>query len=308
MTGSTLDFTGRVAVITGAGRGIGRAHADLLAARGARVIVNDVGSRTAGGGADDTKARVAAAEIVASGGIAEPDTSDVSTPEGAAALIGHAVDSFGRLDIVLNNAGIFALDTFPDLDLEAMRRQFAVHIGGGFNVTRAAWPHLAAAGYGRVVFTTSTSALGAADTIAYGTAKAGVLGLGRSLAQAGIALGIKVNLVAPMAMTRMMGHRPTDHSPAAADRAPALVSPLVAVLCHESCPTTGETFMAGMRRISRLYIAESPGYLHPGLDLTPETVLDRWDRILDITGQELLPDTASWLARNDRHLAESPVE
>ena len=303
-----LDFTGRVAIVTGAGQGIGRAYAELLASRGASVVVNDLGVATGGGGFDDSRSRAAAAEIVAAGGIAVPDASDISTEAGAQALVDRAIDTFGRLDIVINNAGIFALDRFPDIDVDLLQRMFDVHIKGAFNVTRAAWAPMAAAGYGRVVFTTSTSALGAADTVAYGMAKMGVLGLARAIAQAGIEHGIRANLVAPQAMTRMMSTgmgRGDDFTPVP-EKSPALVAPLVAVLAHEDCPVNGEAFVSGMRRVSRLFVAETAGYVHPGLDLTPETVLEHWDEITDVATAEVVDRTMASSAISGRRFAQVP--
>jgi NAD(P)-dependent dehydrogenase (short-subunit alcohol dehydrogenase family) len=305
-----LEFADRVAVVTGAGRGIGRAHAMLLAARRATVVVNDLGTTMTGDGRDPSFAARVVEEITAAGGHAVSNSSDVSTPEGAQALIDQAFDSFGRIDIVVNNAGVFALDEFPAMELADMRQLWEIHIGGGFNVTRAAWPHMAAAEYGRVVFTTSTSALGASDTVAYTTAKAGVLGLGRALAQVGLPLGIAVNLVSPMAMTRMMsaGHGRSETPPDVPERAPVLVSPLVALLCHESCPVTGQAFVAGMRRQASLYISETEGYVHPSLDgLTPEVLRDHWDEIADPASGAVVSDTTSWIERNSRIVAATPL-
>ncbi len=310
MSAEPLEFAGRVAVVTGAGRGIGRAHAMLLAARQATVVVNDLGTTMTGDGQDPSLAEAVVEEITAAGGNAASDASDVSTPEGAQALIDQAFDTFGRIDIVVNNAGVFAVDEFPAMELADMRRLWEIHIGGGFNVTRAAWPHMAAAKYGRVVFTTSTSALGAADTVAYSTAKAGVWGLGRALAQVGQPLGIVVNLVAPMAMTRMMsaGHGRSETPPDVPERSPMLVSPLVALLCHESCPVTGEVFVAGMRRHSWLSISETGGYVHPSLDgLTPEVLRDHWDEIADTANGAVVSDTTAWIERNSRIVAATPL-
>lgn len=305
---SSLRFDGRVAVVTGAGRGIGAAYASLLASRGAQVIVNDLGASRFGTGADETQASERVREIQRAGGVAEPDTSDVSVPEGARALVDHAVSAFGRLDIVVSNAGIYWTDNFPDIDVADLQKQLAVHVGGSFNVARAAWQHLRASGGGRMVVTTSTGALGAADLVSYGTAKAAVLGLGRALAMAGQPHGIKVNVVAPMAMTRMMNARSGDAEvPHVPERDPSLVAPLVAILCHESCPVSGEAYVAGMRRSARLFIAETEGYTHPSNDLTPEALLAHWDQINDVARQNLAPDTHTWAALNAERIAAAEV-
>src|SRR5689334_22253780 len=153
---SGVRFDGRVAVVTGAGRGIGRAYARLLADRGASVVVNDLGGSMAGDGADAGPASAVVAEITAAGGAAIADTSDVSTVAGADALIGTAVSEFGRVDALINNAGIVRWASFPDADADTLERHLAVHVAGAFNTTHAAWPHFVSQGYGRVVMTTST--------------------------------------------------------------------------------------------------------------------------------------------------------
>lgn len=306
---TALRFDGRVAVITGAGRGIGAAYASLLAARGANVVVNDVGAGMDGAGLDESLAHEQAERIRRAGGTAAADASDVSSAEGAAALVDRAIDAFGRLDIVINNAGIYWTDVFPDMDSSDVQRQLALHVGGSFNVTRAAWPHFVAAGYGRVVMTTSTAALGASSLVSYGTAKAGVLGLGRALAMAGAPHGVRVNMVAPMGMTRMMNAR-AGHGriPADPERDPSLVAPLVAILCHDDCAVNGETYISGMRRVTRLFIAETRGYTHPDLGLTPEHLLRNWETINDPSLQALCTDTVAWSAANRRHLVRPATD
>ncbi len=190
-------FDGRVAVVTGAGRGIGRAYARLLAARGAGVVVNDLGSSMAGDGADEQPAARVVAEIVDAGGEAIADGSDVSTVAGAEALIGAAVERFGRIDVLINNAGIMRWAGMPEVDEDNLARHLAVHVGGSFNTTRAAWPHMVDQGYGRIVMTTSAGLFGLPNNTSYATAKGAVIGLTRSLKIAGAKHGIKVNLIAP---------------------------------------------------------------------------------------------------------------
>src|ERR1019366_2177182 len=171
---SKYSFDGRVAVVTGAGRGIGRAYAHLLAERGARVVVNDLGGTIEGDGSDSEPAKTVADEILDAGGKAIPDTSDVSTVGGGKALIDAAVDGFGRIDIVVNNAGIIRWGGLPEADAENLESHLAVHVGGSFNTTRAAWPHMVEQAYGRIVMTTSTGMFGLVDNLGYATAKAAV--------------------------------------------------------------------------------------------------------------------------------------
>ncbi|MGZ4708096.1 MAG: SDR family NAD(P)-dependent oxidoreductase, partial [Acidimicrobiales bacterium] len=303
-------FDGRVAVVTGAGRGIGRAHALLLADRGASVVVNDLGGSMDGVGEDAGPASSVADEIVAAGGAAVADSSDVATAAGGQALIDAAVERFGRIDIVVNNAGIVRWAGFPEADLDNLERHLAVHGAGSFNTTRAAWPHLVDQGYGRIVMTTSTGMFGLPNNLSYATAKAAVIGLTRSLTTAGAAHGIKINLIAPAAMTRMAGQTddPADSSGGGpAPMAPDLVAPMVAFLAHEDCPVSGEIYAAGAGRFARIFIASTVGYVHPEPEPTIEDVARNWATINDETGYYLPADLMGWSATFMAHLHPGPT-
>jgi NAD(P)-dependent dehydrogenase (short-subunit alcohol dehydrogenase family) len=296
-----MDFEGRVAVVTGAGRGIGRAHALLLAARGASVVVNDLGGSMTGGGADAGPADEVVDEINAAGGMAVADAHDVSTEHGAGALVATALDSFGRIDAIVNNAGIIRWADFPDADAENMERHLAVHVLGSFHTARAAWPHLLAQGYGRIVNTTSSGMFGLPNNVGYATAKAGVVGLTRSLATAGRPHDIACNLVAPAAFTRMAGAADAD-SPMATTMAPELVAPMVAFLAHEDCPVTGEIYSAGAGRFARIFIAQAEGYLDTTGTPTLEDVAAHWAEINDESRYTVPADLMAWSAAYMAHL------
>jgi NAD(P)-dependent dehydrogenase (short-subunit alcohol dehydrogenase family) len=293
---NTHTFEGRVAIVTGAGRGIGRAHARLLARRGAHVVVNDLGASTDGTGSDATPAADVVTEITDAGGIAVTDQHDVATVEGAQALVDAAITSFGRLDVLVNNAGIIRWAGLPEADAGNLERHLAVHAMGSFNTTRAAWPHMVDRRYGRVVMTTSAGVFGLPNNLGYAAAKGAVIGLTRSLATAGAAHGITVNAIAPAAATRMGGD---ERSP---EMSPALVAPMVAFLAHEDCPVTGEVYVAGFGRFARIFIASTPGYVHSGEEPTIEDVAEHWTAINAERGYVVPADLRDWSTAFTTHL------
>ena len=305
---NTYRFDGRVAVITGAGRGIGRAYALLLAERGADVVVNDLGGAMDGGGTDPQPARSVSDEILEAGGKAIPDTSDVSTVEGGHSLIEAAMAEFGRVDILITNAGTIRWGGLPEADADNLQSHLAVHVGGSFNTTRAAWPHMVQHAYGRVVMTTSTGMFGLADNLGYATAKAAVIGMTRSLAVAGAAHNIRTNLIAPNAWTRMAS-RPAEGyvpPPAAPHMEPELVAPMVAYLAHEACDVSGEIYMAGAGRFARIFIAATQGFLDPKPgQATIEAVAENWAKINDETGYYVPADLMDWSAHYMGHRGRS---
>jgi NAD(P)-dependent dehydrogenase (short-subunit alcohol dehydrogenase family) len=296
---ATHRFDGRVAVVTGAGRGIGRAYAQLLASRGASVVVNDLGGSIKGVGADGAVASAVAAEIEAAGGAALADEHDVASTEGAEALVAAALERFGRLDILINNAGIMQWGGLPDVAEESLQRHLAVHVVGSFNTTRAAWPTMVERGYGRIVMTTSSGVFGLPKNLSYATAKGGVVGLTRSIATMSEAHGIKVNLIAPAAMTRMAGPD-ADPDDTSSPMAPGQVAPLVAYLAHEACPVNGELYAAGAGRFARVFIASTPGYV--AARPTIEDVAQHWDEINDEEGYVVPRDLPDWSTSFLAHL------
>ena len=257
-----LRFDGRVAVITGAGRGLGRSYALLLASRGAKIVVNDPGVSMAGDSTDEGPAEAVVQEIRAAGGQAVASTDSVATPEGGKAIIQAALDSFGSVDIVIHNAGIVRRGLLAELSYEDFESVLDVHLRGAFHVVRPAFPHMCAAGYGRIVLTGSINGLyGNANVVNYSVAKAGMLGLSNVAAIEGAAHGVKSNIILPAAVTRMADGLDTSAYP---PMDPELVAPTVGWLAHESCSVTGEMLIAGAGRVARAYVAETPGVYRPG--------------------------------------------
>lgn len=283
----TVSFEDRVALITGAGRGLGRAHARLLAERGASVVVADLGAGVDGAGVSAEPADLVVAEIVEAGGVAVSATASVAERQGGEQLVKTALETFGRLDIVINNAGILRDSSFAKLTAEAFDAVLKVHLYGAFNVTLPAWRHMREKGYGRILNTTSSSGLlGNFGQSNYGVAKMGLVGLTRVLAIEGYKYGIHVNALAPMARTRM-----TEEvlGPLVEELDPVLVSPVAAWLVHEDCDVTGEIYSAAAGRVARFFVGLTPGFYDP--ELTLESVRDHMGEIRDESGY-LVPTSA----------------
>ena len=252
-----LSFDDRVAVITGAGRGLGRSYALLLAARGCKIVVNDNGSATRGDEIVANPADEVVAEIKAAGGEAIACHASVATPEGAAAIIQSAIDQWGRIDVLIHNAGNVRYGRIVDLSIDDFNAVTDVHFKGGFYLAKAAMPHMIAANYGRVVLTSSCSGLyGSQTTVNYGMSKAGLMGLNNVIALEGGAHGIRSNTIVPAAVTRMADGLDTSAYP---PMEPELVAPMVAWLAHESCPVSGEHMIAGGGRMARAFTTETKG-------------------------------------------------
>lgn len=252
-----LRFDGRVAVITGAGRGLGRSYALLLASRGCKVVVNDNGSASRGDEIVANPADQVVAEIIAAGGEAVSCAESVATPEGAAAIIQSAIDAWGRIDILIHNAGNVRYGTIAELSIEDFNAVTDVHFKGGFYLAKAAMPHMIAAKFGRVVLTSSCSGFyGSKTTVNYGMSKAGLMGLNNVIALEGGEHGIRSNTIVPAAVTRMADGLDTSSYP---PLEPELVAPMVAWLVHESCAVSGEHFVAGGGRMGRAWTVESKG-------------------------------------------------
>ncbi|MBW2397439.1 MAG: SDR family oxidoreductase [Deltaproteobacteria bacterium] len=274
-----LDFRGRVAVITGAGNGLGRSHALLLGSLGASVVVNDLGGSWQGEGSDATVADAVVAEIKASGGeaVANPD----SVAQGDK-IIECALDHFGRVDIVVNNAGILRDKSFHKMSDEDWDLVYEVHLKGAFKVSRAAFPHMREQGYGRFVMTTSAAGIyGNFGQANYSACKLALHGLSQTIAIEGRNRGVQSNTIAPLAASRMMGTILDEKTMARLK--PETVSPLVAQLCHESCDTTGGLFEVGAGWIARLRWERSRGAYFSPSGFTVDEVADSWDTINDFS-------------------------
>jgi len=284
-----VRFDGRVAIVTGAGRGIGRELALMLAERGASVVVNDIGSsvdaqRYPDQAATDTSTGTAdevCALILERGGAAVANTADITDAAGASSLTEQALEDFGRVDIVVNNAGIVLVGTFAELNVETLDACYRVHVRGSFQVAKAAWPHMAAAGYGRIVNVCSVDGMLFGNQLhaAYDAAKGGLAGLTRGMAADGAPLGILVNGLLPGARTR--GNMSVSHAygPLPIDLSPALVAPAAVWLAHEDCTVNGRFFASAAGRMGEVFTASAEGVQARPEDFTAEFVREHWDDI-----------------------------
>ncbi len=280
-----LRFDNRVAVITGAGRGLGREYALLLASRGAKIVVNDPGASLKGDGVDVGPAQEVVNAIKAVGGDAVACTESVATPAGGKAIVQSALDHFGRIDILIHNAGIVRRGSLEELSYEDFELVLDVHLRGGFHVVRPAFPVMAKAGYGRIVMTSSINGIyGNANVVNYSVAKGGLIALSNVTALEGAAKGIKSNAILPAAVTRMSEGVDTSAFP---PMDPQMVAPAVAYLCHETCAMSGELMISAAGRVARAFPAESRGVYRP--TWTVEDVANNIDAIRSTASPEVFP-------------------
>ncbi len=278
-----IRYDGRVAIITGAGGGLGKTYAMLLGTRGAKVVVNDLGGKPDGTGASTSMADTTVAEIKAAGGEAVANYDSVSTLDGGKKITQCALDHFGRVDIVINNAGVLRDKTFLKLTQEELEIVLDVHLKGAFFVTQPAFAAMKENNYGRIVMTASAAGIfGNFGQTNYGAAKMGLVGLAHVLAIEGAKNNIKCNVIAPIAKTRM-----TEQllGPLADQVLPEHVTPLVAYLVSEQCDLTHEVFSVGGGRFARIFVGLAPGwYAGKGKVASPEDIRDHIDQIRNPEG------------------------
>lgn len=277
----SIDLSGQGAVVTGAGRGVGRAHAVMLAERGAGVVVNDIGGEIDGSGVDRSVAEEVAEEIREAGGRAVASTADVATPEGGADLVRQCIDEFTRIDMLVHNAGIVRAGSFAEQSLEQVRQVIDVHLMGAYHVGQPAYRDMASRSYGRIVFTTSGAIFGHPMVHAYAAAKFGLIGLARCIHQEAqlAGLDIKVNAMGPIAATRMARDTQKERFGDLMD--PANVAAVVTYLLSPQCDVSGETIHAGASHASRIFIGMARGWAREKTGLQPEEVAQHIDEVMD---------------------------
>ncbi len=299
----SIDFKGRVAIVTGAGGGLGRQHALALAARGAKVVVNDLGGARDGSGHSMTAAEAVVAEIHAAGGEAIANGASVTDWEAVQAMVQQTLDTWGRIDILVNNAGILRDKSFAKMDLADFRLVLDVHLMGAVHCCKAVWPHMTAQKYGRILMTTSSTGLyGNFGQTNYGAAKLALVGFMQTLALEGAKHGIRVNSLAPTAATRMTEGLMPEAVLAALD--PKAVVPAMLVLVAEDAPTR-TILCAGAGNVEAANITMTQGDWI-GLDSdAPERLAAQLDKVLDRTG-EMVPPNGS--AQGSHEVARATVK
>jgi NAD(P)-dependent dehydrogenase (short-subunit alcohol dehydrogenase family) len=289
-----IGYDGKVAIVTGAGGGLGREHALELARRGARVVVNDLGGSVHGDGGGEGPAHTTAKEIESLGGEAVADINSVATTEGGQAIVKTALDAFGGVDILVNNAGILRDKAFHNMTPDLVSAVLDVHLRGAFNVTQPAYVHMREKGYGRIINTSSNSGiLGNFGQANYGAAKMGLVGLTRVLAIEGRRHNIKANAIAPVAFTRMTEEL---FGPELGEKLdPKLVTPLVCWLASDEVDVSGEVYSAAGGVVARFFIGLTPGYYNA--ELSVEDVRDHWSEIRDEEGYIVPEDSGGELKK-----------
>jgi NAD(P)-dependent dehydrogenase (short-subunit alcohol dehydrogenase family) len=296
-----LRFDGRVAIVTGAGNGLGREYALAFARRGAAVVVNDIGLELGGSATSARPASAVVEEIETAGGRAVASFDDVAQSQGGQAMVDTAIDAFGRVDILVNNAGVLDTAEFLALTDDAIERVIGTHLIGAFNVTRPALKAMIENGYGRVVSTSSGAVFGNKDGVAYQAAKSGLIAFTRATALVGASYGIKSNAILPTAFTRM-----TSSIPDVGFRnfmesrfTPGRVAAGLLLLAHERFEVTGECFLVGGGRMARLFLGVTEGYITDGP--SPEDYLEHLDQIMSTEGFQVpanrLAEFESYLPR-----------
>jgi NAD(P)-dependent dehydrogenase (short-subunit alcohol dehydrogenase family) len=288
-----LRLDGRVAIVTGAGGGVGRAHALALAARGAKVVVNDLGIALDGSGRSAAVAQQVVDEIKRGGGEAAADANSVADPAEARAIVDHAVERFGRVDVLVNNAGVLDDQPLASVDDAYVDRVLDTHLRGAVTLCQAVWAPMIAQQHGRIVNTSSGAVFGSAVGTAYQTAKAGLIGLTRSLALAGADDGIVVNAIMPTAFTRMTAGVPDPAFREFMERTfgPERVAALTVALASDEVDVNGECFLVGGGRIARAFLGVTTGYI--AADPSPEDFAAHLPAVMDTTDMFVPVDRAS---------------
>ena len=279
-----LQFDDKVVIITGAGGNpsLGRGYAHYFGGRGARIVVNDLGVGPDGRGVTRANAEAVVEEVRAAGGEAVADLHSVADPDSAEAIVQTAIDNYGRVDVLINNAGVAHMAMFDELSANDMHRMVNVHLEGTIWMCRAVWPHMTRQGYGRIVNTGSAAAWGLTYVSVYGAAKGGIYAFSRNLAVEGAPHNIKVNTLGPAAFGVSVTHSNNesewtrlfrDHMP------PELVAPAVGLLSHDECPCTGKFLQAGGGSVQEAFMGLTVGYSKP--DLTDDDLKANWDQVTD---------------------------